>query len=203
MYFCNECDKSFSRKDNLTRHHRAVHDDEASFKSLLYSLGNSKDMKREQSSKDMSDEEPENQFETDEEMDEDGVASTSESDEDDEDDIEDKLNNEDTSTPSLYPLRNAWAMIGDDAESCYDGDVVGAYIDQVRVGRQLKNDPVHKKVMETMQNLQRRDRNMDFEEALVKAAYRRKHIIEQATIDAKQDEDQDTETSDKKSKWTV
>ena len=56
------------------------------------------------------------------------------------------------------------------------------------------------KVMETMQSLQRRDRNMDFEEALVKAAYRRKHIIEQATIDAKQDEGQDGVTSDKKSK---
>ena len=44
---------------------------------------------------------------------------------------------------------------------------------------------------------------MDFEEAFVKAAYRRKHIIEQATIDAKQDEDQDAETSNMKSKWTV
>ena len=43
-------------------------------------------------------------------------------------------------------------MIGEDADSCYDADVVGAYIDQVRVGRQLKSDPVHKKVMETMQN---------------------------------------------------
>ena len=200
MYFCNKCDKSFSRKDNLTRHHRAVHDDEASFKSLLYSLGNSKDMSRAHSSKDMSDEEPESQFDTDEEMDDDSVASTSSS---DEDDIEDELNDEDTSTPSLYPLRNAWAMIGEDADSCYDGDVVGAYIDQVRVGRQLKSDPVHKKVMETMQSLQRRDSNMDFEEALVKAAYRRKHIIEQATIDAKQDEEQDTETSDKKSDWPM
>ena len=200
MYFCNKCDKSFSRKDNLTRHHRAVHDDEASFKSLLYSLGNSKDMSRAHSSKDMSDEEPESQFDTDEEMDDDSVASTSSS---DEDDIEDELNDEDTSTPSLYPLRNAWAMIGEDADSCYDGDVVGAYIDQVRVSRQLKSDPVHKKVMETMQSLQRRDSNMDFEEALVKAAYRRKHIIEQATIDAKQDEEQDTETSDKKSDWPM
>ena len=200
MYFCNKCDKSFSRRDNLTRHHRAVHDDEASFKSLLYSLGNSKDMSRAHSSKDMSDEEPESQFDTDEEMDDDSVASTSSS---DEDDIEDELNDEDTSTPSLYPLRNAWAMIGEDADSCYDGDVVGAYIDQVCVGRQLKSDPVHKKVMETMQSLQRRDSNMDFEEALVKAAYRRKHIIEQATIDAKQDEEQDTETSDKKSDWPV
>ena len=44
---------------------------------------------------------------------------------------------------------------------------------------------------------------MDFEEALVKAAYRRKHIIEQATIDAKQDEEQDTEASDKKWKWPL
>ena len=80
-------------------------------------------------------------------------------------------------------------MIGEDADSCYDGDVVGAYIDQVRVSRQLKNNPVHKKVMETMKSLHRRDSNMDFEKALVKAAYRRKHIIEQATIDAKLDEE--------------
>ena len=195
MFFCNKCDKSFARKDNLTRHHRTVHDDEVSYKSLLYSLGISKDMKRAHSSKDMSDEEPESHYDTDEEMDDDSIASTSSS---DEDDMEDGLNDEDASTPSLYPLRNAWAMIEDDAESCYDGDVVAAYIDQVRVGRQLKTDPVHKKVIETMQNLQRRDRNMDFEEALVKAAYRRKHIIEQATIDAKQEETND-EAQDKKS----
>ena len=139
----------------------------------------------------------ESRLDTDEEMDEDGIASTSESDEDDEDDIEDKLNGEDASTPSLYPLRNAWAMLDDDANTCYDGNIVDAYIDQVRVSRQLKTDPVHMKVMETMQSLQRRDKNMDFEEALVKAANRRKHIIEQAAVDAKQYE-KDTETSEKK-----
>ena len=44
---------------------------------------------------------------------------------------------------------------------------------------------------------------MDFEEALVKAEYRRKHIIEQATIDAKQDEEQDVKTLDKKTRLTV
>ena len=200
MFYSNKCDKSFTRRDNLIRHQRDFHNDEASFKSLLYSLGNSKDIPRARSSKGMSDEEPESQFDKDEEMDDDSVASTSSS---DEDDIEDELNDEDTSTQSLYPLRNAWAMIGEDADSCYDGEVVGAYIDQVRVGRELKNDPVQKKVMETMQSLQRRDSNMDFEEALVKAAYCRKHIIEQATIDAKQDEEQGVETSDKKSKWSV
>ena len=100
MYFCNKCDKSFSRKDNLTRHHRAVHEDEASFKFC---------------SKDLSDEKAESQFDTDGEMDDDSVASTSSS---DEDDIEDELNDEDTSTTSLNPLRNAWATIGEDAESC-------------------------------------------------------------------------------------
>ena len=200
MFYCNNYDKSFTRRDNLIRHHRDFHNDEASFKSLLYSLGNSKDMPRAHSSKDMSDEEPDNQSDTEEEMDDDSIASTSSS---DEDGIEDELNYEDTSTPSLYPLRNAWAMIGEDADSFYDSDIVGAYIDQVRVGRQLKNDPVHKKVMETMQSLQRRDSNMDFEESLVKAAYRRKHIIEQATIDAKQDEEQGFEMSGKKSKWSV
>ena len=88
-------------------------------------------------------------------------------------------------------------MLDDDANTCYDGNIVDAYIDQVRVSRQLKTDPVHMKVMETMQSLQRRDKNMDFEEALVKAANRRKHIIEQAAVDAKQYE-KDTETSEKK-----
>ena len=190
MHYCNECDKSFTSKLDLVRHHSEIHRDEASFKSLLKSLGYFTDMRESH----LRDEEPESQSDTDEEMDDDSVASTSS----DEDDIEDELNDEDATTPSLYPLRNAWAMIGEDADSCYNGDVVGAYIDQVRVGRQLKTDPVHKKVVETMQSLQRRDSNMDFEEALVKAAYRRKHIIEQAVMDAKQDEEQDTETSDKK-----
>ena len=46
--------------------------------------------------------------------------------------------------------------------------------------------------METMQGLQARDLNMDFEEALVKAANRRKHIIEQAADEAK-DEGGDAE----------
>ena len=194
MHYCNECDKSFTTKFDLIRHHSAIHGDEASFKSLLKSLGYSTDMQEPHSSDD------ERRLDTDEEMDEDGIASTSESDEDDEDDIEDKLNDEDASTPSLYPLRNAWAMLDDDAGSCYDGDIVSAYIDQVRVSRQLKTDPVHMKVMETMQSLQRRDRNMDFEEALVKAAKRRKHIIEQAASDAKEEEEKDAKTSDKKSK---
>ena len=193
MFYCNKCDKSFTRKDNLIRHHRDFHnDDEASFKSLLKSLG--KDMPQAQPSKEMSNDELESQSDTDEEMDEDSVASTSSS---DEDDIEDELNDEDTSTPSLYPLQNVWAMLDDDANTCYDGDIVSAYIDQVRVSRQLKADPVHKKVIETMQSLQRRDRNMDFEEALVKAAHRRKHIIEQAAVNAKQDE-KDAETLEKK-----
>ena len=67
------------------------------------------------------DDEYESRLDTDEEMDEDSVASTSESDEDDDDDIEDNLNDEDASTPSLYPLRNAWAMMDEDANSCYEG----------------------------------------------------------------------------------
>ena len=138
MFYCNKCDQSFTRKDNLIRHHRRFHNDEASFKLLLKSLG--KDMQQAQSSKEMSNEELESQSDTDEEMDEDSIASTSSS--DDDDDIEDDLNDEDASTPSLYPLRNVWAMLDDDANSCYDGDVVDAYIDQVRIGRQLKSDPV-------------------------------------------------------------
>ena len=64
MFYYNKCDKSFTRRDNMIRHHRDFHNDEASFKSLLYSLGNSKDMPRAHSSKDMSDKEPESQFDT-------------------------------------------------------------------------------------------------------------------------------------------
>ena len=107
MYYCNECDKSFTTKFNLIRHHSDIHANEASFKSLLKSLGYSTDMRESHSN----DDEYESRLDTDEEMDEDSVASTSESDEDDDDDIEDNLNDEDASTPSLYPLRNAWAMI--------------------------------------------------------------------------------------------
>ena len=38
-----------------------------------------------------------------------------------------------------------------------------------------------------MQRLQKRDNNMDFNEALIKAALRRKHIIEQAAEEAVED----------------
>ena len=65
-----------------------------------------------------SDDERKIRLDTDEEMDEDSVASTSEIAEDDGEDIENKLNDEDATTPSLYPLRNAWVMIGEDADSC-------------------------------------------------------------------------------------
>ena len=207
MYFCNKCDESFTRKDNLVRHHRKLHDDEASLASLLRNLGyTSKStsyepkQKRARTNDSESSEGNETNDETDDEneTDDESIASSrdetamDDGDESSAEDIEEQLNDEDESTPSLYPLRNVWALIEEDAEKCYEGDVVNAYIDQVRLARQLKSDPVHKKVMETMQGLQARDLNMDFEEALVKAANRRKHIIEQAADEAK-DEGGDAE----------
>ena len=207
MHFCNKCDKSFTRKDNLVRHHRKYHDDEASFSSLLRSLGYSSKaasyepkQKRARTNNSESSEENEMNDETEvndeSEIDGESIAPASssdgESDHDDlndEEDIEEELNDEDKSTPSLYPLRNVWDLIEEDAEKCYDGNVVNAYIDQVRLGRKLKNDPVHLKVMETMRSLQERDLDMDFDEALVKAANRRKHIIEQATTNAADETD--------------
>ena len=203
MHFCNKCDQSFSRKDNLIRHHRKFHDDEASLASLLRNLGySSKSALYEPKQKRARTDEPEmsEENETDYESEVDGEnetdeenetgtesvapASSSDSESGSIEDIEEELNDEDESTPSLYPLRNIWELIKEDAEQCYDGNVIKAYIDQVRFGRQLKSDPVHLKVIATMQSLQERDLNMDFEEALVKAANRRKHIIEQATADA-------------------
>ena len=79
MHYCNECETSFTSKFDLIRHHSAIHGDETSFKSLLYSLGYSTDMRESHSSND----EREIRLDTDEEMDEDSVASTSESNEDD------------------------------------------------------------------------------------------------------------------------
>ena len=199
MHFCNKCDKTFTRKDNLVRHHRDTHNDEASLSSLLRSLGySSKAASYEPTRKraridgsEMSEEnETDDESEVDEENDTDdenvdpASSSDEEPDRNDAEDIEEQLNDEDESTPSLNPLRNVWDLIEEDAEECYDGNVVNAYIDQVRLGRKLKNDPVHEKVMETMRSLQERDLNMDFDEALVKAANRRKHIIEQAAADA-------------------
>ena len=101
-----------------------------------------------------------------------------------EDEIEDQLNSEDESTPSTHCIKPLWEIINTFAEQDYEGDVVMAYVDQVRIARQLKKNPVHKKVMETIAGLQARDDNMDFEEALLKAANRRKYIIEQAAKEA-------------------
>ena len=62
----------------MIRHHRDFHTDEASFKSLLKSLG--KDIPQTQPSKEMNNDELESQSDTDEEMHDDSVASTSSSD---------------------------------------------------------------------------------------------------------------------------
>ena len=94
------------------------------------------------------------------------------------------MNGEDISTPSMDLMKDVWEIINDFADRDYEGDVVRAYIDQVRIARRLKKNAVHKKVMETVAGLQERDDNMDFEEALLKAANRRKYIIEQAAKEA-------------------
>ena len=115
MYFCNKCDKSFTTRFDLIRHHSTIHSDEASFKSLLYSLGYSTDMRESHSS----DDERESRLDTDEEMDEDSVASTSESDEDDEEDIEEKLNDEEATTPSLYLFLKPAIFSATPGQICY------------------------------------------------------------------------------------
>ena len=168
MYTCDICTKNFTRKDNLIRHLRKFHDNGNSLKDLLKNLETMPPRKRTRD--EMSDSENE----------EGSIASVSSS----EDEIEDQLNGEDILTPSMDLMKDVWEIINDYADRDYEGDVVRAYIDQVRIARRLKKNAVHKKVMETVAGLQERDDNMDFEEALLKAANRRKYIIEQAAKEA-------------------
>ena len=202
MHFCNECDKTFSRKDNLVRHHQKLHPNSGTLPSLLRNLSSSTattnqsyepKAKRAKSMDDSDGSEaddesvtPVSSTEDEAETDQDDGSSASE-------DIEEDLNDEDEETPSLSRLRNVWELIGEEAVRENNGDVICTYIDQVRFGRKLKDDPVHQKVLETMEGLQERDLNMDFDEALIKAAYRRKHIIRQAAADAMEDEDPNDE----------
>ena len=168
MYTCDICTKNFTRKDNLIRHLRKFHDIGDSLKDLLKNLETMPPRKRTRD--EVSDSENE----------EGSIASVSSS----EDEIEDQLNGEDILTPSMDLMKDVWEIINDYADRDYEGDVVRAYIDQVRIARRLKKNAVHKKVMETVAGLQERDYNMDFEEALLKAANRRKYIIEQAAKEA-------------------
>ena len=168
MYTCDICTKIFTRKDNFIRHLRKFHDIGDSLKDLLKNLETMPPRKRTRD--EVSDSENE----------EGSIASVSSS----EDEIEDQLNGEDILTPSMDLMKDVWEIINDYADRDYEGDVVRAYIDQVRIARRLKKNAVHKKVMETVAGLQERDYNMDFEEALLKAANRRKYIIEQAAKEA-------------------
>ena len=202
MHFCNECDKSFSRKDNLVRHHQKFHPNSGTLPLLLRSLSSSTDTtnrsyepkSKRAKSRDDSDESeaddesvaPVSSTEDETETDQDDGSSATE-------DIEEDLNDEDEETPSLSRLRNVWELIGEEAARENDGDVICTYIDQVRFARKLKDDPVHHKVLETMESLQERDLNMDFDEALIKAAYRRKYIIQQAAADAMGEADSNSE----------
>ena len=186
MYICDICTKNFTRKDNLIRHLRKFHDIGDSLKDLLKNLETMPPRKRTRD--EVSDSENETMPPrkrtrdevSDSENEEGSIASVSSS----EDEIEDQLNGEDILTPSMDLMKDVWEIINDYADRDYEGDVVRAYIDQVRISRRLKKNAVHKKVMETVAGLQERDYNMDFEEALLKAANRRKYIIEQAAKEA-------------------
>ena len=186
MYTCDICTKNFTRKDNLIRHLRKFHDNGDSLKDLLKNLETMPPRKRTRD--EVSDSENETMPPrkrtrdevSDSENEEGSIASVSSS----EDEIEDQLNGEDILTPSMDLMKDVWEIINDYADRDYEGDVVRANIDQVRIARRLKKNAVHKKVMETVAGLQERDYNMDFEEALLKAANRRKYIIEQAAKEA-------------------
>ena len=122
MYTCDICTKNFTRKDNLIRHLRKFHDNGDSLKDLLKNLETMPPRKRTRD--EVSDSENE----------EGSIASVSSS----EDEIEDQLNGEDILTPSMDLMKDVWEIINDYADRDYEGDVVRAYIDQVRIARRLK-----------------------------------------------------------------
>ena len=81
-----------------------------------------------------------------------------------------------------------WEVVRESAEKDFDGNALEAYISLVRSWRYFKKDADHRKIMETLQRYQDGPDEMDFEEALLKAANKRVHLIERKVEEAKNNE---------------
>ena len=103
---------------------------------------------------------------TDEESDQ---SDASWSGEDSSDASDDDVVDDSTSLPTI------WKVVHKSAEDNFEGKVLEAYISLVKSWYRFKQDPDHRKIMQTMRRYQNGPDEMDFQEALLKAANKRVH----------------------------
>ena len=84
-----------------------------------------------------------------------------------------------------------WEVVHKRAEDNFEGNALEAYISLVKSWHHFKQDPDHRKIMETMRRYRDGPDEMDFEEALLKAAHKRVHLIERKVEEVKNDETDD------------
>ena len=121
---------------------------------------------------------------TDEESDQ---SDASWSGEDSSDASDDDVVDDSTSLPTI------WEVVKKSAENDFDGKALEAYISLVKSWYRFKQDPDHCKIMQTMRRYQNGPDEMDFQEALLKAANKRVHLIERKVEEVKNVESDDDE----------
>ena len=193
MHFCNECDDSFSRKDDLVRHHRRCHPNSGTLPSLARNLSVSStatDRSYEPKVKRVKVHEDDESEEN--ETDDDAPASSfddasSDASSDPSDDEDDQVANQSAIDPSV----KLWEVVQESAEEDFNGNVLDAYISLVSSWRLFKKDVDHQKIMETVQRYREGSDAMDFQEALLKAVNKRKHLIRRKTEEVKGTEEEE------------
>ena len=107
--------------------------------------------------------------------------------EDSSDASDDDVVDDSTSLPTI------WEVVHKSAEDNFEGKALEAYISLVKSWYRFKQDPDHRKIMQTMRRYQNGPDEMDFQEALLKAANKRVHLIERKVEEVKNDESDDDE----------
>ena len=194
MHFCNECDDSFSRKDDLVRHHQRRHPNSGTLPSLLRSLSmsttdtdRSYEPKAKRAKVDEDEESEENEKDDESNVPassiDDASSDASSDPSDDDDDLV-------VSQSVKHPSAKMWEIVRESAEEDFNGNVLDAYVSLVSGWRLFKKDVDHLKIMETVRRYREGSDAMDFHEALLKAVNKRKHLIRRKTEEAKEDEDE-------------
>ena len=84
---------------------------------------------------------------------------------------------------------NFWEMVRESADEDFDGNALDAYVALIGTWRLYMKDKYHQKVMDTLQSYREGAHNMDFREALIKAAKKRKHLIRRKVEEAGESEE--------------
>ena len=100
---------------------------------------------------------------------------------------DDEIVGESSNSPTV------WEVVHKSAEDNFEGKALDAYISLVKSWHRFKQDPDHRKIMETMRRYRDGPDEMDFEEALLKAAHKRVHLIERKVEEVKSEETDDEE----------